>query len=66
MLIGVDFGLKRTGVAVTDSSMIIASPLDTVHSSQIIQFLSVFTLVVQPIVENYYFLSVTDLKTQGK
>ena len=42
MLIGVDFGLKRTGVAVTDSSMIIASPLDMIPSDQIMDWIKAF------------------------
>lgn len=31
--LAIDFGLKRTGLAVTDSSNIIASPLETVDSA---------------------------------
>jgi putative Holliday junction resolvase len=42
MLIGVDFGLKRTGVAVTDSSMIIASPLEMIPSDQIMEWIKAF------------------------
>lgn len=42
MLIGVDFGLKRTGLAVTDSSMIIASPLDMIPSDQIMNWIKSF------------------------
>lgn len=38
-ILALDYGTKRVGVAVTDELQIIASPLDTIHSSQIIQFL---------------------------
>jgi putative Holliday junction resolvase len=36
---GLDFGLKRTGVALTDELQIIASPLTTVDSNELIGFL---------------------------
>lgn len=39
-LIGIDFGLKRTGIAVTDDSQIIASPLTTVDSVKLMDFLT--------------------------
>ncbi len=35
----IDFGLKRTGLAVTDPLQIIATGLTTVNSSELIQFL---------------------------
>ena len=35
-----DYGLKRVGVAVTDELQIIASPLDTINTSEIISFIS--------------------------
>jgi putative Holliday junction resolvase len=38
--IGIDFGLKRTGIAITDDLCIIASPLTVVESSNLMQFLS--------------------------
>ena len=44
-----DFGLKRTGIALTDDLQIIASPLTTVDSAQLIPFLK--TLVVEEKVE---------------
>lgn len=44
-----DFGLKRTGIALTDDLQIIASPLTTVDSAQLIPFLK--TLVVKEKVE---------------
>lgn len=39
MLLGIDFGLKRCGIAVTDTSMLIASPLEMVPSEQIMHWL---------------------------
>lgn len=38
-IVGIDYGNKRVGVAVTDSLGIIATPLSTVHSKEIIAFL---------------------------
>lgn len=38
-VIGIDYGSKRVGLAVTDPLKIIASPLDTVHSKDVIEFL---------------------------
>jgi putative Holliday junction resolvase len=38
-IIGIDYGTKRVGVAVTDALQIIATALDTVHSKDIIAFL---------------------------
>ena len=32
-LVGVDYGTKRVGLAVTDPLKIISSPLDTIHSN---------------------------------
>jgi putative Holliday junction resolvase len=43
--LAIDFGLKRTGLAVTDSANIIASPLETVDSKDLIARLKV--LVIQ-------------------
>jgi len=34
-----DFGIKRTGVAVTDPLRIIASPLETIPTAKIVEFL---------------------------
>lgn len=39
-ILALDFGLKRTGVAMTDDLCMIASPLDTVDSSSLQGFLS--------------------------
>ncbi len=39
--LAIDFGLKRTGLAVTDSANIIASPLETVESKDLIARLKV-------------------------
>lgn len=38
-VIAIDFGLKRTGLAVTDPARIIASALDTVESTDLMGFL---------------------------
>ena len=38
-LIGIDYGLKRTGIAETDDAQIIASPLTTVNTKEIFSFL---------------------------
>ena len=38
-IIGIDFGRKRTGVAVSDPLRIFASPLDTVPTAKIIDYL---------------------------
>lgn len=39
-IIGIDFGTKRIGIAVTDPLQIIASPLETVENQKIIDFLT--------------------------
>lgn len=44
-----DFGLKRTGIALTDELQIIASPLTTVDSAELITYLK--TLVLKEKVE---------------
>ncbi len=38
-IVAIDFGLKRTGLAMTDEKAIIASPLTTVESSSLMDFL---------------------------
>jgi len=38
-ILAIDFGLKRTGIAVTDPLKIIASPLTTVPTHMVIEFL---------------------------
>tara|TARA_R110001592_G_scaffold58621_5_gene177331 strand:- start:766 stop:1176 length:411 start_codon:yes stop_codon:yes gene_type:complete len=38
-ILAIDYGSKRVGMAVTDPLQIIASPLDTVHSKDVIQYL---------------------------
>ena len=40
-LLGIDFGLKRTGLAITDDNKIIASGLTTVDSRELMNFLIV-------------------------
>jgi len=39
ILVGIDFGLKRTGIAVTDSGQVIASPHSTIASEQLMPWL---------------------------
>lgn len=48
-IISLDFGLKRTGIAITDDNQIIASPLTTVDSPQLMDFLK--KLVIKESVE---------------
>ncbi|MBK6965428.1 MAG: Holliday junction resolvase RuvX [Bacteroidales bacterium] len=38
-ILAIDYGQKRVGIAVTDEGQMIASPLTTVHSKDIISFL---------------------------
>lgn len=38
-ILAIDFGTKRTGIAVTDPQQLIATPLITVHSSELLPFL---------------------------
>lgn len=52
-IIAIDFGLKRTGIAITDELNIIASPLTTVDSKDLMHFLialvkkeKIFTIVL--------------------
>lgn len=42
-IIGIDYGRKRTGLAVSDPLGIFASALDTVHSAKIIEYLQTFS-----------------------
>ncbi|MFH4966152.1 Holliday junction resolvase RuvX [Gaetbulibacter sp. M235] len=42
-LLAIDYGLKRTGIAVTDELQIIASGLTTVATSELIPFLKDYT-----------------------
>ncbi len=41
-IIGIDYGRKRVGVAVSDPLGIFASSLDTVHSAKIIEYLKTY------------------------
>lgn len=43
-IVAIDYGVKRVGVAVTDSLKIIATPLKTVLSSEILIFLKSYTV----------------------
>lgn len=42
-LLAIDYGTKRTGIAVTDELQIIASGLTTVNTKELIEFLKVYT-----------------------
>jgi putative holliday junction resolvase len=42
-IVAIDFGQKRTGIAVTDPLQIIANSLTTVPSSEVISFLKAYT-----------------------
>ena len=44
-IIGIDYGTKRTGLATTDPLQIIASPLETVETPKVFDFL-----------KNYFFM----------
>jgi putative Holliday junction resolvase len=39
-ILAIDFGRKRTGLAVTDENQLIAGPLDTVPSHKVLNYLS--------------------------
>lgn len=41
-ILALDYGLKRTGIAVTDPLQIIASPLETVETNQLMKFLEAY------------------------
>lgn len=41
-ILSIDFGTKRTGLAVTDPQRIIATALETVESAKLIQYLKVY------------------------
>ena len=43
-ILALDFGQKRTGIAVTDELQIIASGLTTVETKELITFLKDFSL----------------------
>jgi putative holliday junction resolvase len=41
-ILAIDYGLKRTGIAVTDTNRIIATALETVESDKLINFLAAY------------------------
>ncbi|MFK7900944.1 MAG: Holliday junction resolvase RuvX [Cyclobacteriaceae bacterium] len=41
-IIAIDYGTKRVGLAVTDPLQLIASPLDTIHSKDILNYLTAY------------------------
>ena len=42
-VLAIDYGNKRVGIAVTDPLKLIATPLDTVHAKDILDFLKAYT-----------------------
>jgi putative Holliday junction resolvase len=42
-ILAIDYGTKRVGIAVTDPLQMIANPLTTIHSKDVIQFLKDYT-----------------------
>lgn len=42
-IVGIDYGRKRVGVAVSDPLCVIASALDTVHSAKIMEYLKLYS-----------------------
>ena len=43
-IIAIDYGRKRTGIAVTDTMQIIANGLDTIPSGEVVEFLKKYVL----------------------
>lgn len=43
-VLAIDYGLKRTGIAVTDPLRIIATPLETIPTPVLFEFLTAYTL----------------------
>ncbi|GHA63333.1 Holliday junction resolvase RuvX [Pontibacter akesuensis] len=43
-IMGIDYGTKRVGLAVTDTLQIIASPLETVHAQDVLSYLKAYVL----------------------
>lgn len=41
-IMSIDYGTKRVGIAVTDPGQIIATSLDTIHASKVIEYLKVY------------------------
>jgi putative holliday junction resolvase len=41
-ILAIDYGLKRTGIAVTDAMRIIATPLETVETAKLLVFLQAY------------------------
>jgi putative Holliday junction resolvase len=42
-VLAIDYGNKRVGIAVTDPLKLIATPLDTVHAKDVLDFLKAYT-----------------------
>ena len=45
-ILGLDYGSKRVGIAETDDLKIIASPLTTVHSKDVIKYINEYYYVI--------------------
>ncbi len=43
-ILAIDYGNKRVGIAVTDPLQIIATPLDTIHSKDLLTYLKAYLL----------------------
>ena len=61
-ILAIDFGLKRTGLAVTDPLQIIASPLETVPTRELISFIKQY--FIQQEVESLVIGMPKDLRNQ--
>jgi len=44
-IVGIDYGARRVGIAVTDPLKIIATPLETIPTSEVIAFLTAYDLL---------------------
>ena len=42
-ILAIDYGFKRTGIAVTDTNQIIANALQTIHTKDLLEFLKTYT-----------------------
>ncbi|GAB4492561.1 MAG: Holliday junction resolvase RuvX [Raineya sp.] len=62
-IIAIDYGSKRVGLAVTDPLQIIASPLETIHTKDLITFLERY--VTSEVVEAFVVGMPTNLDKQA-
>jgi len=61
-VVGIDYGNKRVGIAVTDELRMIASPLTTVHSKDVLDFLKDYAQ--SEIIDEFVVGMPRDLKNQ--